>query len=78
MRNSGRICIIERAFMVENLLDAAVRDMVMLVLFGSRDRTPAEYGELLERSGFVVNSIKTGTSGMCVVEAAPRIPDTAR
>lgn len=71
MGGCGRLLLIERAMNTEQSFDAAVRDIVMLVLFGSRDRTAEEYCELIVHAGFAVRNVGVGPSGICVVEATP-------
>jgi hypothetical protein len=71
MSSGARLLVIERAMKETDLLGAAVRDLTMLVLFGSMDRTTGEYRELVERAGFRVTRVAAGPSGICVLEAAP-------
>lgn len=71
MGPGARLLVIERAMQEADQLGAAVRDLTMLVLFGSRDRTAEEYRELMERAGFRVTHTAAGSSGICVLEAIP-------
>jgi orsellinic acid C2-O-methyltransferase len=64
----GRLLLVERAMNTDDPLDAAVRDLTMLVLFGSRDRTAEEYGSLLADSGFAVEHIAVTQSGYHLLE----------
>jgi hypothetical protein len=67
MSSGTRLLVIERAMKETDPLEAAVRDLTMLVLFGSRDRTTGEYHELVERARFRVTRATTGPSGICVL-----------
>lgn len=66
-----RLVVIERPVNAGDLLRTAMADMTMLVLFGSRDRTAEEYGQLLEGAGFSVLRVAESRSGFCVLDAAP-------
>ncbi|RGC66973.1 Multifunctional cyclase-dehydratase-3-O-methyl transferase TcmN [Micromonospora sp. MW-13] len=68
-----------RLLLVENAHDgtdpeAALRDLAMMVLFGSRDRTPAEYCALLTRAGFAASTPRRSSSGMCLIPATADKP----
>jgi len=66
----GRLLVIERAASdAGDPLQIAVRDLTMLVLFGSKDRTAGEYAALVERAGLNVRRTKAGRSQLCLVEA---------
>jgi len=69
--SGGRLLVIERAMSDHDPLGAAMRDLTMLVLFGSRDRTSEEYEELMRRAGLQVGYNATGQSGICVLEGEP-------
>ncbi|GGU48370.1 methyltransferase [Streptomyces violascens] len=71
MDGRGTLLLIERAMNEGNPKEAAIRDMVMLVLFGSTDRTVREYEELLERAGFTVAQTAISSSGLSLLEARP-------
>ncbi|KPC64372.1 methyltransferase [Streptomyces chattanoogensis] len=71
MDGRGTLLLIERAMGEDNPREAAIRDMVMLVLFGSMDRTAREYEELLERAGFMVARTAISSSGLSLLEARP-------
>lgn len=45
-------------------------DVVMLAVFGARQRTNAEYGRLLQASGFVVERQISTPAGLTIIEAA--------
>jgi O-methyltransferase domain len=48
-------------------------DMQMMAMFGNaRERTEAEFGELLERSGFGIVRVIETESSVSIIEAAPR------
>jgi C-methyltransferase len=66
----ARIAIVETVLDVRQVRDPAVTlDVVMLALTGGRERTPAEFSALLERSGFeLVRVVPTG-GGVQIVEA---------
>ncbi|MFN7971056.1 MAG: methyltransferase [Acidobacteriota bacterium] len=46
-------------------------DIVMLVLFGSRERTQTEYGRLLEAAGFRITRVVPTGSPRSLIEAVP-------
>jgi hypothetical protein len=48
-------------------------DVHMLILFGARERTEAEFRELLDRSGFHARRVlMTGSAaGLGIIEATP-------
>jgi DNA-binding HxlR family transcriptional regulator len=51
--------------------DLHLVDLHMLVMFGARERTAAEYGGLLERAGFDHGRMLSGTAAWDVIEARP-------
>jgi hypothetical protein len=69
MSPDNRLILIERARFDGDPLEVAVRDLAMLVLFGSHDRTSKEYGELMRQAGLRVICTAMGPSGICVLEA---------
>jgi hypothetical protein len=71
MTSSARLLLIEHATDAADTASSAMRDMIMLVLFGSQDRTAAEYGRLLRQAGFEVNQTRAGPAGLFVLEAVP-------
>jgi hypothetical protein len=71
----GRLLLVE-ALLPERARDqpAAIRmDVHMLVLLGARERTEAQYRELLEAAGFTVRRVVPTRSpvGLSVIEAVP-------
>jgi hypothetical protein len=67
-----------RLLIVEQLLEpdgasrrAAFTDLQMLVIRGGRERATAEYAELLERAGFVLQRTLPSHSPMTLLEASP-------
>jgi SAM-dependent methyltransferase len=68
---TGRLLVIERVTDTTDLLNAAIRDLSMLVLFGSQERSRDEYTSLLADAGFVLTRAVTGPTGLCVLEAVP-------
>jgi hypothetical protein len=67
-----------RLLIVEQLLEpdgasrrAAFTDLQMLVTRGGRERATAEYAELLERAGFVLQRTLPSHSPMTLLEASP-------
>lgn len=71
MRSGARLLVVERARDVSDTLESAIRDLNMLVLFGSQDRTADEYAQLLIRAGFAVVRTAHSPSGFCLLEATP-------
>jgi hypothetical protein len=76
VRPSARLWIVEmvldspgRTF--EQDRDLHLVDLHMLVLFGARERTAAEYGALLETAGFDSGTLLTTESPWDVIEARP-------
>jgi hypothetical protein len=76
VRPSARVWIVEmvldspgRTF--EQDRDLHLVDLHMLVLFGARERTAAEYGALLEAAGFDSGTLLTTESPWDVIEARP-------
>jgi hypothetical protein len=75
MDPASRLLIVE-AILPERARDrpAAIRmDVHMLILFGARERTEAEFRELLDRSGFLARRVlMTGSpAGLGIIEATP-------
>lgn len=69
----GRLLLVERALKIDDALEAAIRDLSMLVLLGGQSRSIAEYEALLRRAGFSVEQTLTAPSGFCVLEARPEL-----
>ncbi len=65
----GRLLLIERARKADDVLEAAIRDLAMLVLLGGQSRSAEEYEELLRRAGLSVERTLTAPSGFCLFEA---------
>jgi C-methyltransferase len=64
------VVIIETVLDSKHLRDPAkTLDVVMLALTGGRERTPAEYATLFERSGFELARVTPTGGGVQVVEA---------
>jgi DNA-binding transcriptional ArsR family regulator len=51
-------------------LDRALADLKMMVLFGGRERTEAEYEALLARAGFELAGARATGAGLSIIEAA--------
>ena len=47
-------------------------DLHMLAVTGGRERSEAEYQELLETAGFSLGRVVTTRSPFCVIEGVPR------
>lgn len=71
MPDRARLLLIEHAVDEADQVPTAVRDMMMLVLFGSRDRTVADYSQLLARAGFTVSRKWSGSGGLHILQASP-------
>lgn len=72
----GRLLLIERVIpdrlTVSSADQAAVRsDLHMLIAHGARERTQADFDDLLLRSGFSLQTVAPATGGLNVVEAVP-------
>ena len=53
--------------------EAKLFDLNMLVVVGGRERTEAEYRQLLESSGFVMVRVLSTNSPLSILEAQPEI-----
>jgi len=71
MPDHAQLLLIEHAIDEARPVPTAVRDMMMLVLFGSRDRTVADYDQLLARGGFTVSRKWSGSGGLHILQAGP-------
>lgn len=66
-----------RIVLIESVLDPAgpsvgnFMDLHMLVIHGGQERTPAEFGALLENSGFCLKNIVKTASGISLIEGIP-------
>ncbi|MGI9148558.1 MAG: hypothetical protein ACR2IK_18765 [Chloroflexota bacterium] len=52
-------------------------DVLMMVLFGGRERTVEQYERLLAAAGFNLGEIVSVAPGLCVIEGRPG-PDADR
>ena len=77
MSTSARVALVERLLpdleaAPEELFDAAMSDINMMVVLGGRERTADEYRELLASTGFrITRRLPAGDSGFGVFEAVP-------
>jgi len=71
MAARARLLLIEHVANEADPVGSAMRDMTMLVLFGSPDRTVEGYSRLLERSGFTVSRRWSGFADLRLLEARP-------
>jgi hypothetical protein len=76
MPDHARLLVVEhvldapgRSF--EELRDVHLVDLHMLVLFGARERTQAEYDELLTAAGFTTSRLADPVTEWNVLEARP-------
>jgi C-methyltransferase len=68
--DDAKVVIIETVLDSDHLRDPAkTLDVVMLAITGGRERTPAEYATLFERSGFELARVIPTGGGVQVVEA---------
>lgn len=74
----GRLHLVERALKTDDALEAALRDLSMLVLLGGQSRAIAKHEELLRRTGFSVEQTLTAPSGFCLIEARPELRRESR
>jgi SAM-dependent methyltransferase len=72
MRPHARLLVAERVVPADNApSEAKLFDINMLVVLGGRERTEAEYRELLERSGFALSRVIPTSSPLTLIEARP-------
>jgi hypothetical protein len=71
MTDQSRLLLIEHAADETDPASSAVPDITMLVLFGSLDRTVADYDQLLTRGGFTVSRKWSGSVGLRLLQARP-------
>ncbi len=71
MTAGARLLLIEHTTDEAHQAQSALADLMMLVLFGSSDRTAADYCRLVQSCGFAVSQTWRGSSGLCLLEAAP-------
>jgi orsellinic acid C2-O-methyltransferase len=70
MSPGGRVLIVEKPGPgASNELPLVLKDLWMLVLFGGRDRTGAEYTQLVEQAGFAAVQIVPGTGSPMLIQA---------
>jgi ubiquinone/menaquinone biosynthesis C-methylase UbiE len=70
LKKDGRLLIIERIPVADNLLGSAIRDLTMLVLFGGRDRSQDGYMRLLTEAQLEVAQAAMTPSGLCLIAAS--------
>jgi hypothetical protein len=69
----GRLILLEGIVAPANQPDfAKVLDIEMLLMPGGRERTEAEFRELLRKGGFEFTRVVPTASPLCVIEACPR------
>jgi hypothetical protein len=69
----GRLLLVERIIPPGNAPDSAkLTDLHMLIIYGGRERTAAEFGTLLSQSGFKLARVVPTDGGFSVVEAVPQ------
>jgi SAM-dependent methyltransferase len=70
----GRVILIERVLpkLAKDAPDTVRVDLHMLAVTGGRERSEAEYQELLEAAGFSLGSVVTTRSPFCVIEGVLR------
>ena len=70
----GRVILIERVLptLAKDAPDTVRVDLHMLAVTGGRERSEAEYQELLEAAGFSLGRVVTTRSPFCVIEGVPR------
>jgi len=72
MRPTSRLLLVEMIIPPGDTLSyAKLLDLEMLVLAGGRERTEAEYRDLLAHAGFRMLRIVPTSSSSSVIEAAP-------
>ena len=74
LRAGGRLILIERLMpaRANDAPDTVRVDLHMLAVTGGRERSEAEYRQLLETAGFSLRSIVASRSPFCVIEGVPR------
>jgi hypothetical protein len=73
MEPDGRVLLIERVIGCDGELplSALLGDLHMLVMFGGRERTADEFGELLAAAGFTLTTLTPFLPPYAVVEGKP-------
>jgi SAM-dependent methyltransferase len=74
LRAHGRVILIERVMpaLATDAPDTVRVDLHMLAVTGGRERSEAEYQELLGAAGFSLGRVVTTQSPFCVIEGVPR------
>jgi len=76
MRSDARLLIVEQILEPDPAIGNPMMylvDMQMMVMFGSaRERTEAEFGQLLAASGFTLLRLLPTRSPVSILEAAPQ------
>jgi hypothetical protein len=74
MRPDARLLVVERVVIEGNEpSEAKLFDMNMLVVLGGRERTVAEYPQLLEAAGLKLMRILPTASPLSILEAEPQM-----
>jgi hypothetical protein len=70
----GRVILIERVMpaLAKDAPDTIRVDLHMLAVTGGRERSEAEYQQLLEAAGFALRKVLATRSPFCVIEGVPR------
>ena len=71
MTEPSQLVVIEHAANEGDPVSSAVPDLMMLVLFGSRDRSVTDYELLLKRGGFAVSQQWSGSGSLRILQASP-------
>jgi len=74
LKGGGRVILIERLMpaLANDAPDTVRVDLHMLAVTGGRERSEAEYRQLLEAAGFSLRRIVPTRSPFCVIEGVPR------
>jgi SAM-dependent methyltransferase len=74
VRANGRVILIERVMpaLATDAPDTVRMDLHMLAVTGGRERSEADYRQLLEAAGFSLERVVTTRSPFCVIEGVPR------
>ena len=73
LENGGRLLVIERLPVVDNVLGSAIRDLTMLVLFGGQERSQDDYAGLLAAARLEITRAATTPAGLCLIEATAEV-----
>ena len=71
MSSRARIVLIETVLDPEKPNPGNIMDLHMLVINGGQERTPAEFGALLDASGFRLRNILKTAAGISLIEGIP-------